>query len=206
MLSHLHRTEMLPGVQMEPSVVQFVLTASCSSPLIIYVGLQWIPSNMSMCLMYRGVQNYTQYSTCGLASAEYRGKITSFSLLAILCPAQGNVTLLCGKGTLLADVQLGVSQHMQFFFCQATSSWVALASADTWVVLLQVQDLALFVELREIFVRPPFQSVKVLWVAARFSGVSATPQFCMVWKHAEGMLCPVIQFINETAKQDWNQC
>ena len=41
-----------------------------------------------MSLLYWEVQNWTQYSSCGLTSAEQRGKISSIDLLPVLCLMQ----------------------------------------------------------------------------------------------------------------------
>ena len=64
-----------------PSSLSLSLYERCSSPFIIFVGLLWTLSSMPTPHLYRGAQNWTQYSKCGFTSAEYRGRITSLDLL-----------------------------------------------------------------------------------------------------------------------------
>lgn len=49
--------------------------------LVSFVDLYWTLASTSMSLLYWGGQHWTQYSTCGLTSAEERGGSTSLSLL-----------------------------------------------------------------------------------------------------------------------------
>ena len=61
---------------------QPVFTGMCSSSLIIFVALLRSPSNSSLSFLYLVSQTWMQYSRWGLTWAEYRGVITSLSLLA----------------------------------------------------------------------------------------------------------------------------
>ena len=55
------------------------------------MALHWTVSSMFMSLLYRGAQNWAQYSKCGLTSAEQRGRITTLHLLAVLCVMQPRI-------------------------------------------------------------------------------------------------------------------
>lgn len=58
---------------------------------IILVALYWAFSNISKFLLYCGTLNQTQYSRCGLTSAEERGRITFIDLMAIFCLMQPRI-------------------------------------------------------------------------------------------------------------------
>lgn len=59
----------------------------------------WALSSNSMFLSYWGVQNWTQYSSCDLTSAEQSGQISSDSLLAslLLMPLYILITFFAAK-------------------------------------------------------------------------------------------------------------
>ena len=57
------------------SSLSLSLYDGCSNPLIIFIALQWTFSSMPMSLLYWGAQDWTQYSRCGLTSAEQKGRI-----------------------------------------------------------------------------------------------------------------------------------
>ena len=115
---------------------------------------------------------------------------------------------LCSKGTSLAHVQLRVCQDLRAFSAKQPSTWVAL-SMHWWVGFFS-QGLGFaipFVELHEVPVGSFLQPVKVLldgsmtlWCRGCHSS-----QFGVICKHAEGILCTIIQIINEDVKEYWTQ-
>lgn len=56
----------------------------CPSAAVSIVPLSWFQEDTSMSPLRWRAQNWTQYSRCGLTSAEERGRITSLSLLITL--------------------------------------------------------------------------------------------------------------------------
>ena len=166
---------------------------------------------MYMSISYWEASNWAQYATCGLSSAEQRGRVTSLDLLVIFCLMQPRIllALLWGKGTLLPPVQPGVHQDPQVFFCQA-----AFQPGGPQHILVhgfvppQVQDCALlFVELDEVPVSPFLQPVVVPLDGSTTVGcISHSSQFDVICKLAESILCPVRWIINDDVKWDWIQC
>lgn len=84
----------------------------CSSPFVILVALA------GLCLELDPAQNWTQYSWCGLPSAEQRGRITSLKPAgnAPHNVAQDTINILCHKGVLLINVQISFNILYFFFF------------------------------------------------------------------------------------------
>ena len=116
--------------------------------------------------------------------------------------AQNIFNVFCGKGTLLTHIQLGVHQVL---FCKAAfhlggPQHILVCE----VVLPQVQDFTLpLVEFHEVLVSLFLQPVKVpLDGTTTLRCISHSFQFCVIYKFAEGTLCPIIQNINEDVKQD----
>lgn len=89
---------------------------------------------------------------CGLISAEQKGSISSLDMLVTLL--QGTVSLLCGKGTLMVRVQLGVHQNPQVLSCRGAYKLGGPQHIPGVVSpQVQVQELALpFVELHKVCV------------------------------------------------------
>lgn len=70
------------------------------------------------CLHYADVSLVQEGHRCGLTSAKQKGTIPSLDMLATLLQD----SLLCGKGTLVAHVQLGVHQDPQVLFAVVLSN------------------------------------------------------------------------------------
>ncbi|KAK4826730.1 hypothetical protein QYF61_010983 [Mycteria americana] len=121
---------------------------------------------------------------------------------------QDTISLLCGKGTLLVHVQLGVCHDPQVLLCRATFQLgVPQHILEHGIVPPQVQDFALSLdELHEVPVSPFLQPVQVpLDVSTTLWCVSHSSQLCAISILAEDALCSIIQIINEYVEQDWTQ-
>lgn len=85
--------------------------------------------------------------------------IPQLAVITPFCAAQNTICLLCGKGMLLAQVQLGVHKDLQILFCQAAFQTV---SPQAPAVPFWVQDFQLLLaELHEAPVGPFLQPDQV---------------------------------------------
>lgn len=84
----------------------------CPSAAVSIVPLSWFQEDTSISPLCWRAQNWTQYSRCGLTSAEERGRITSLSLL---------ITLWMQPGRLLAP-QLWPVKHCFLLFLLLSAS------------------------------------------------------------------------------------
>jgi len=143
-----------------------------------------------MAFFYWGALNWTQYSKCGLNSAEQKGNITSLNLLATLFLTQPKTVVFFAASAycLLMFNPLSTETCMSFSVKLISAQ---LVPSLYWCMGLFtksfVQDFAFpFVELHEAHVSPIFQPIKV-----PPSGHSS--QFCIISKLAEGAVCPGYQ-------------
>lgn len=127
-----------------------------SSCLIIFVALRWTFSSISYVSFVLESPELDPALQIHLTSDEWRGKITSFDLLAMCFTA---VHLLCCKGTLLSHDQFGVYPHVLLWriaFQPVHSQYLA------GIVPPQEKDLAFpFTELHEILLSLLVQPVQV---------------------------------------------
>ncbi|GAB0204449.1 hypothetical protein GRJ2_002910500 [Grus japonensis] len=113
--------------------------------------------------------------------------------------------LLGHLGTLLAHIQLAVSQHPQVLFCQAAfQPLFPKPVALHGVVVTQVQDLALsLVESHTIGLGPLIQPVQIpLQSLPALKQINAPAQLGVVCKFTEGALDPLIQIIDKGDGRD----
>ncbi|KAJ7423037.1 hypothetical protein WISP_35360 [Willisornis vidua] len=110
-------------------------------------------------------KNRTQYSRCGLTSAEYRGRIISLVPAGhtILDTDQDAIGLLGHLGTLLVHAQLPVNPDPQVLFCLAALQPLCpLPVVLQAVVVAKVQDPALgLVKPHPTGFRPSIQPVQI---------------------------------------------
>ncbi|KAK4823315.1 hypothetical protein QYF61_000917 [Mycteria americana] len=122
--------------------------------------------------------------------------------------SQDAIGFLGRLGTLLAHVQLAVSQHPQVLFRQAAfQPLFPKPVALHGVVVTQVQDLALgLVKPHTTGLSPSIQPVRVPLQSLPTPEQIDTPaQFVVICKIPEGALNPLIQIIDKDIKQDWPQ-
>ncbi|KAK4810782.1 hypothetical protein QYF61_008754, partial [Mycteria americana] len=154
-----------------------------------------------------GAQNWIQSSRCSLTSAEERGRITSLDLLAILCLMQPRIPLaLAARAHCWLMFNLVSTRTPRSFSARLLSSWVAPSIYWCLGLFLPKCRTWHFPWLNCMrFLSAHFSSLlRSLWVAARPSGISASPpSFGVISKLAEGTLCPSIHIINEDVEQDW---
>lgn len=124
----------------------------CLRPFLIFMTFHLTVSSMSMSLLYRGIQNQTQHSTCGLTSAEYRGKPTSLDLLATHCLLKPRTPSDFFAARAHSWLMFKLASTRMPRSCSATllSSWVARSTS--WCLRLFL--FALLVELDELLVSP----------------------------------------------------
>lgn len=149
-------------------------------------------SSMSMSLMYWEVQKQTQYCRCGLTSGEQGGKDHLLDLLVIL--------FLMNLGHLWP---YSLQTHYWFFYIFSTRSPRSFSPKllFSWLDPSTCWSLGLFLPRSRTWCFPlpnlmRFPSVnfssllRSVWMAAQPSGLSTTPQFCILCKLAEGVpLC-----------------
>ncbi|KAK4832009.1 hypothetical protein QYF61_020447 [Mycteria americana] len=122
--------------------------------------------------------------------------------------SQDAIGLLGHLGTLLAHIQLAVSQHPQVLFC-----WAAFQPlfpkpvALHGVVVTQAQDLALgLVKPHTIDLGPSIQPVQVpLQSLPTLKQINTPTQLGVICKLTESVLDPLIQIIDKDVKQNWPQ-
>ncbi|KAK4814234.1 hypothetical protein QYF61_012730 [Mycteria americana] len=122
--------------------------------------------------------------------------------------SQDAVGLLGHLSTLLAHIQLAVSQHLQVLLCWAAFQRLFLKPvALHGVVVTQVQDPALsLVEPHTIGLSPSIQPVQVpLQSLPTLKQINIPAQLGVVCKLTEGALDLLIQIIDKDIKQDWPQ-
>lgn len=116
---------------------------------------------------------------------------------------QYTIHLLCSKGMLKAHIQPGVHHDSQTLFCAAAFQLGKfLAYICVWGC--SSQDFAL--PLLKFIGFLPFQTVKVsLDGRTTFYCISHPYQSGVIRNLAEGMLCPIVQLINEGIEKDWSR-
>lgn len=144
---------------------------------------------------------------CGLTSAEQRGRISSLDLMSNA--AQHTISPPCGKGILLAHLQLGCpSGHPSPFPCQDALQRGGLQHIPVHkVVPPHVQDLwnFLLLNFRRFLLSHFFSLSRSPDGSTTLWPVSHSSQFCVVSKLTECTLNLFIQVINEDIKQGWTQ-
>ncbi|KAK4813829.1 hypothetical protein QYF61_001833 [Mycteria americana] len=127
---------------------------------------------------------------------------------AIFDTSQDAIGFLGHRGTLLAHIQVVVSQHPQVLFCLAAfqplfPKPVALHGA----AVAQVQDLALgLVKPHTIDLGPSIQPVQVpLQSLPTLQQINTPSQLGVICKITEGALDPFVQIIDKDIKQNWPQ-
>ena len=158
-------------------------------------------STMSMPLLYWGTQRWTQYSRCGLNSAEERGRITSLNLLAtlhLMKPRIPSTTVAARAHCWLMFILVSTMTPMDF---SAKLLSRRSASSIYWCLGLflprcRTLHFALLAELHEVPVSSFLQPVKVPLDQPLL--VQHCLQTCLSF-------CPIIQVTNTDIKQEWSQ-
>lgn len=113
----------------KPSSTSLTLCIECFSSCPSSVALCCTSSNLSVSLLFCGVQTLTQFSRCGLTSAEQRKTIT-FNPLALLL-LKYVVSLHHYNGTLLPHSTLW-STRTTSFSVESLSTLLLLACPGAW--------------------------------------------------------------------------
>lgn len=136
---------------------------------------------MSKFCLYQEVQDWAQHSPCDLSSAEERLRRSSQS------QPPGNVILFLMQpwGSCLSCLQQGhVAGSLSIQTTRASSA--KLLPNQSAVVCLQVTAIPLNISI-------------CMWF------INHSAQFCIIYKLAEGALCPVVQVIREDNEMYWPQ-
>jgi len=134
---------------------------------------------MSMSALYWGAQTWAQHSRCSLTSAEQRGRIILLCLLAALHLTQPRVlsTFFAAGAHCWLMVNLVSTRTSRGFSANLLSSWAA--PSIYWCMGLSLPRCrTLHFPLLNCmrFLSAHFSSLlRSLWLAAKLSGVSATP-------------------------------
>lgn len=154
-------------------------------PVSLILGSSALDSTLQMCL----------------SSAEQSERVSSLSLLAMLCLIQNATGFLCCEGTLLVHWQSVICQHTKVHLCRTAFQMVSPEPVLEHGVILpqgQTGHFTLWNFMRLLSVLPLNDSTPI-WCIIHFS------QFYIISKIAEGAPCPNAQGINENVTQYWPQ-
>lgn len=128
--------------------------------MTILMAPHWTLSRMCRSLLYWALQNWTQYCSYGFSSAEERGRITSFNLLATCLLVQPRIppNFIRARSHCWIMYNFLSSRIPASFSAKTSFSWVA--PANTSSCIFSSHDVGLCTALRNSFEKRSFSTAQ----------------------------------------------